>query len=56
MQNLVTSLVLVATFGLSVGSSVASELAMHKYAAEELNAFAKKLAARFRESSIFHGQ
>jgi len=44
---LVISLVLVATFGLSVGSSLASELAMHKYAVEELKRVCEKTGGSF---------
>ena len=47
MRNLVTSLVLVATFGLSVGASLASELAVHKYAVEELKRVCEKTGGSF---------
>ena len=55
MRNLVTSLVLVATFGLSVGSSLASELAMHKYAAEELKRVCEKTGGSFSQDAGGYG-
>lgn len=55
MRNLVTSLVLVAAFGLSVGSFVASELAMHKYAAEELKRVYEKTGGSFSQDAGGYG-
>ena len=50
MRILIVLLILVATFDLSIGSSVASETTMRKSPAEELKSVLTKLGDRFRKT------